>query len=329
MPLLYRPDKEGPGISKTNKKGFFDCFSILISKFRFLVLSNMLFFATLIPFMLASLGIALAVFPDTDILHLGFEIRFVFQLMLIPIPFAFCGPFVAGFCRITRDTGREVHVFIVADFFATAKRCLKKSLIVSVIDYFFYIAAAFALIVYWGDWVFFSVALITVLYYTLMQKYIFLMVISLNLSVYKMYKNAFLLVLIEFKKSMAALGIFLVSTVFFVFNLLLSMYSPIAFISLGLILLLFHFSIPDLFINYYCFKAIINTIVDPYYKEHPLNDKNGNENKSIVADVEPTQKVDKYKSADNVTEQSKYIYENGKLIRREVAQKEQLFKDDK
>ncbi len=329
MPLLYHPEKEGPGVSKTNKKGFFDCFSILISKFRFLVLSNMLFFATLIPFALTSVGIALAVFPDTNILHLEFQMRFVFQIMLIPLPFAFCGPFVAGLCRLTRDTAREVHVFIAADFFATAKRCLKKSLIVSIIDYFFYVAAAFALMVYWGDWVFFAVALLTTLYYTLMQKYIFLMVISLNLGVYKMYKNAFLLVLVEFKKSMAALGIFLVSTVFLIFNLLLSMYSPIAFISLGLILLLVHFSIPDLFINYYCFKAIINTVVDPYYKEHPTENETSTKEKPLVADVEPTKKPDKYQSADCVTERSDYVYENGKLVRRDVVEKERLFKDDK
>ena len=70
-------------------------------------------------------------------------------------------------------------------------------------------------------------------------------------------------------------------------------------------------------------------MVDPYYKEHPTENETSTKEKPLVADVEPTKKPDKYQSADCVTERSDYVYENGKLVRRDVVEKERLFKDDK
>ena len=43
MALLYNPQKEGKGISKNQKRGFFDCLSILFTKFKDIILSNIIF----------------------------------------------------------------------------------------------------------------------------------------------------------------------------------------------------------------------------------------------------------------------------------------------
>ena len=177
MAIRYNPTIDGPGISKYKEKNFSNALSILITKLGTLIRANLLFVITILPLVAISAVIALIVFPDTNILQTGFTFKFVWQILLIPFPLAFIGPAICGITRITRDIGIEKHSFLIKDFFETAKRCAFKSIVISIINYFFYVAAFFAFIVYWGEWVFFSVVLITTLYYTLMQSYIYLMVI--------------------------------------------------------------------------------------------------------------------------------------------------------
>lgn len=319
MAILYNPQKEGKGIAKNQKRGFFDCLSIFFNKFREIILSNMIFCLYLLPLVFISLAIAFSVFPDTNILSLQFKVQFVFQIMLIPVPFAFVGPAVCGLTRVTRDFGREEHVFIWSDFFATFKRCFWKGIGVSVLQYVFYVAAAFAMMVYWGSWLFFAVALIATLYFSLMQKYIYLMTVSLNLSIFKMYKNAFFLILVSFKKSFVAMLFIIVSAVMLLFYILSSQVATIALLFMFLMLLLLHFSMQRLFINYYCFKVILEEVVEPFYKE--------NKQAFIAEDVKEEEKTDKYKDDSNITEKSEYVYENGKLIKREIAEQESVFED--
>ena len=65
MAILYNPQKEGKGIAKNQKRGFFDCLSIFFNKFREIILSNMIFCLYLLPLVFISLAIAFSVFPDT------------------------------------------------------------------------------------------------------------------------------------------------------------------------------------------------------------------------------------------------------------------------
>ncbi len=319
MAILYNPQREGKGVGKNQKRGFFDCLSILFTKFKEIILANLIFCLYMLPLILCSLVIALCVFPDTNILNLQFKVQFVFQIMLIPIPFAFVGPAMCGLTRITRDIGREEHVFIWSDFFATFKRCFLKGICVSFLQYVFYVAAAFAMMVYWGSWLFFAVALIATLYFSLMQKYIYLMTVSLNLSVFKMYKNAFFLILVSFKKSMMALLFIVISGILLILYFLTSQVAVIALVFMALMLLLFHFSMQRLFINYYCFKAILEEVVEPFYKE--------NKQELVIEEIKEEEKTDKYKEDSNITEKSEFVYQNGKLVKREIAEQESIFED--
>ncbi len=319
MSLLYNQQKEGKGVYKNQKRGFFDCLSIFFTKFKELILSNIVFCLHLLPLMCLSALIALCVFPDTNLLNMEFEFQFVYQVMLIPIPFALVGPAVCGLTRITRDIGREEHVFIWSDFFATFKRCFWKGIAVSALQYVFYIAASFAFMVYWGSWLFFSVAFIATLYFALMQKYIYLMTVSLNLNVFKMYKNAFFLILVSLKKSLIALMFIIISIALLIVYILTSQIASYAIIFLVAMLLLLHFSVPRLFINYYCFKVIINEVVEPFYKE--------NKQELVKEEFKEKEKPDKYTDSANISEKSEYVYENGKLIKREVAETAAIFED--
>ena len=321
MAFLYNPQKEGSGIYKDGKKGFSNCLSILFSKVKELILSNLLYFAFLLPFVALSAIIAYSVFPDTGVLK-NINVQFTFQIMLLALPFAFSGPVTAGFTRIIRDIGREEHSFIWKDFISTVKRCFRKSIIVSIISYVFYMSAFFAFLVYWGSWVFFAVALITTLYYSVMEKYMYLMTVSLDLSVLKMIKNSFFLILASFKKSMAALIANIISVALFISYILFVAYMPTTIVFFILLLLFFQFSFPSLFSTYYCFNVIIEKVVDPYYEE--INNSNADD--SIVDKT--NNKNEKYVDENNISEHSDYVYENGKLVRRDIIEQEQLFKDN-
>ncbi len=163
---LFKNDPPEKGVSKLEKRGFFNCASIALRSLGTIVRANLLFCLTVAPLFALCVLIAFIVFPDTDILHTGFKVDYVFQVMLIPLPLGLCGPMVAGLTKITRDVGRGEHVFVVKDFFTTFKRCFLKSFNRFVNSLcFFYVAASFSFIVYWGSWVLFGVAAIATMYF--------------------------------------------------------------------------------------------------------------------------------------------------------------------
>lgn len=318
MAILYNPQNEGKGVSKLTKRSFSHCLSVLFGKIFLLIKTNLLFCLFTLPLVASSVIIAFIVFPDVNLMDLKFEVSFVFQIFLIPLPLAFVGPAISGLTKVTRDIGREEHVDLVRDFFVTYKRCFFKSIIVSLLQYLFYIAAFFAFIVYWGEWLFFSVSMIATTYFTIMQKYIHIMLVSTDLSVYKMYKNAILLVLAGFKKSMAILLITISFIIILLLNFAATLYTNLALVLTGLYLLLIHFSIAGYFENYYAFDVVIKYVVEPFYNE-------GKEEKK----PEKVELGPKYTDDSVEKEKSDYVYINGKLVKREIAETESIFNDDK
>ena len=320
MAMFYNPHAEGKGVKKQTNRTFSHCFSVFMVKLFTLIKGNILFSLFILPFAIAAVLIAMSVFPDTNILDIQFQVSFVFQIMLIPLPFAFIGPAVCGLTKITRDIGREEHVEIFKDFLITYNRCFFKSIIISALEYLFYITAFFAFIVYWGEWLFWSVSMIVTLYFTLMQRYIYIMAVSLDLSVFKMYKNAFLLVLVAFKKSLTILLSLIVFTAILLFNIATSLYVNIGIVFTALYLFLIHFSFLGYFQNYYAFNAILEFVVEPFY--------NNEKNKIVLDNVSSSKNDDKYTNDNIEKEKSDYVFINGKLVKREIAETESIFKED-
>ena len=319
MAIIYNPQNEGKGVPKLTKRSFSHCLSVFFNKIFLLIKSNILFCLFTLPLAALAIIIAFVVFPDVNLLELKFEVSFVFQIMLIPLPLAFVGPADCGLTKVTRDIGREEHVDLVKDFFVTYKRCFFKSIIISLLQYVFYIAAFFAFIVYWGEWLFFSVSMIATIYFVLMQKYIYIMLVSTELSVFKMYKNAILLVLAGFKKTMAILLITAIFIILLLLNFSATLYVNLALILTGLYLLLIHFSASRFFENYYAFDVMIKYVVEPFY-----NNDNGEETPKTKPKLD-----NKYTDDSIEKEKSEYVYINGKLVKRELAETENIFIDDK
>lgn len=318
MSIMYNPQNEGKGISKNTNRSFSQCLSIFFNKIFLLIKSNLLFCLFTLPLVALAVILAFIAFPDVNLLELKFQISFVFQIMLIPLPLAFVGPAVCGLTKITRDIGREEHVDLVKDFFVTYKRCFFKAIVISILQYIFYIAAFFAFIVYWGEWLFFGVSMIATIYFMLMQKYIYMMAVSTELSIFKMYKNALLLVLAGFKKSMVILLITAIFIMLLLLNFASTLYVNLALVLTGLYLLLIHFSTSRYFENYYAFDVIIKFVVEPFY-----NDK-----KQENEETNKPQLDNKYTDDSVEREKSDYVYINGKLVKREIAETENIFIDE-
>jgi len=173
-----------------------------------------------------------------------------------------------GCTYLLRNMIRGEHLFIWKDFWYAVKKNIKQALIFGVID-----IVISVLLVY--DMIWFNVNMrttssMTVLYfmsfgliliYFFMRMYIYPMLITFDLSIFKMFKNALLFTVLGIKRNlMCLLGTVLVIAL----NLLIYF----TFIPIGIIL---PFIITIALCNYlsvYCAYPVIKKyMIDPYYSE--------------------------------------------------------------
>ena len=119
-----------------------------------------------------------------------------------------------GITYILRSLVRGDGVFMVSDYFYAIKKNFKQSLLFGFID-----AGIIAILIvdftytwssrsnYWSYLMFFAVTAL-ILIYLFMRMYLYLMMITFNISIYKMLKNALIFTALGIKRNlMAALGI--------------------------------------------------------------------------------------------------------------------------
>ncbi len=173
-----------------------------------------------------------------------------------------------GIVYIQRNMIKEAPVFMWSDFLYIIRRNLKQGLIYGIID-----ALLLALMAY--DIVFFNInldgstfklilffiALCITLLYLFMRPYIYLMLITFDLSIRKMFKNAVYFTALGIKRNlMALLGTIVVLAINYFF---FAVYVPIGIILPFII-------VPSLlwFIGVYsAYPKIKEIMIDPYYNE--------------------------------------------------------------
>lgn len=172
-----------------------------------------------------------------------------------------------GVYYILRGLVRGDGVFMFSDYFYAIKKNFKQSIILGLID----AAAIIVLIIdfmytwsardnYWTYLMFFIIVALIVVF-LFMRTYMYLMMITFNISIYKMMKNALIFTALGIKRNfMAALGIVL----------FLALWAALAFIglqySLGFLIFipaLIMFSLIG-FISVYCAYPVIKKyMIDP------------------------------------------------------------------
>lgn len=243
-------EKEGPGISKNapKKKPFFAFFETYFrNAWRFVTLNT------------------------------------VYILCCIPI--LSVGLANAGITNVTRNIARDKHSFGLSDYFETIKKNWKQSLVVGILNliltvlisygsYFYYFHQSKNKAINFTDSLGFGICIFAAFVFTVMQYYMWTMLITFKLSIKNIYKNSFKFVFINLKKNFICFfSIILVYALFVGILLLISLVNfPLAVAVTVVLSICFLPAFRFLLIQFCTFPAIKKYMIDPYYEEHPNDD---------------------------------------------------------
>ena len=184
------------------------------------------------------------------------------------------GPVCAGTTYIIRNLLKGEPVFMWDDMKYSIKRNLRQSIIYGIIDialtamlvydiYFFYIRAGLS----FANSMFFYVSLVSFVIYMFMRYYVYLMMVTFDLSLFKLFKNAMIFSFLGFKRNiMAMLGITLVAAL----NVLIFSFAPL--MALGIALpLVATTAICTYIAAYAAWPKIKQIMIDPYYKDEDVS----------------------------------------------------------
>ena len=172
----------------------------------------------------------------------------------------------AGAAYCIRGYNRGDPVFLISDFFHAIKKNWKQALIVGVLDLLFTVLLVFDYMFWYSqsgfiEGIMMYFALFLCVLYFFMRYYIYTILITFDLSVYKIFKDAFLLSFLGFKRNiMAFIGILLVV----VLNLVIST----MILSVGIMLPIILTCALCMFIaGYASYPVIKKYMIDPFYPD--------------------------------------------------------------
>lgn len=315
--------KMGPGVSKNEPEdsGLVRYFKIFFRKFWSLAYVNLIYCIFFIPLL------ALCLF----LLHLAVNSPAADNTVILLLcfsPLALLGPANAGLVKITREFVREEPCFIWSDFMDAFRKNWKQSLAVSIFQYVGAVALFAAVWFYYNlignSFLYavpFGLAVLFCLIFLFMSFYLELMVVTLNLRLKMLFKNALLLSFISIGRNFLTLlicGIIVALEVgFFIMSLAATQSAIVLFVAMTLMLF---FSWLAYSANFMAFPTILRCIIEPYYKAHPEETS-----ESILHPENTRQQEEEGPPADY--EPPEYVYENGRMIHRSVAEKHSIFED--
>ncbi len=293
--------KEGPGIDPDapQKGAVATFFGILGRKFWKLISVNLLYIVANIPAFIVAFfvgGIVMqALLPglsleslnklwDPSMLSEGQDadqlsatvilvINFLISAASVGLGFVVVGPSHAGMTFIMRNYAREEHAFVWSDFFTHAKKNWKQSTVVCIISTILFLAVPVA-INFYSQAVnnsIFRVMLTTVLTilfitFSVMLMYVYQMMITFNLTVKQIAKNAWLFFVLRLPFNIGILLAELLIVLVIPFVLMLTLGT------LGVIVVLFYyvlfaFSINLLLVNFFINRQLHRFMIKPLLGE--------------------------------------------------------------
>lgn len=208
--------KEGKGVSKeqAEKRNYF---GTLFDKFFDMLKINMLYFACNIP---ALILCALIAIPLFDVENLAFyfqqiahgNIVMVFWLMLPLLPLVLSGPFSAGLTYITRNFVKREHSFLFSDFWEHSKKNIKQSIIANIIFYIMFMVYISVALFYFfkaANIIIMAALLVFGAVIMLLPFYVYLMIVSFDMKLKDIFKNAWIFALAKLPQNLFFLIIIL------------------------------------------------------------------------------------------------------------------------
>lgn len=274
---LFNYEKEGPGISKNapKKKTFIVFFETFFRNFWKFITINLVY-------------------------------------DLISVPVLTNGLASAGLTNVTRNIARDKHSFGLSDFFDTLKKNWKQALPAGIINTLVYAMLFFDIYFFWfsSKGILASVGVgicVCILFiFTVMNYYIWTLMITFKFTLKQIYKNSFKFVFINMKLNL--LCFFSLLLVYAVNIGLIFLFQSAFIIVLTLEIFLYILLYPSfrfLLVQFCTFPSIKKYIIDPYYLEHPDEDIDKRRDLGIEVEEEKPQTIvneDGEEESENVFE---------------------------
>lgn len=208
-------NKPGPGVDKDapKKPAFFVFFEVLKRKFWHLIKVNLMYIlfsipALLIAYFISSIFIQkltnffLSGADAQNGVFLDLFVKLILSILMITLSVITVGPVQAGFTYILRNYSREEHSFIWWDFKENFVKNFKQGMAITGIDIVVLCLLGIAVNFYTNFTSIISVAatsftVVTLIIFIMMHFYIYPMLVTVNLSVKNIYKNALLFALLK------------------------------------------------------------------------------------------------------------------------------------
>ncbi len=150
---------------------------------------------------------------DQDLAAANYIAKFFLCLFFFCVPVICFGPFQAGFAYVNACFVNERHTFVFTDYFQKAKENFKKALIISLINLAVFYVAALAINAYLANLASYRILGIAVLVFivfmvvifVMMNMYIWPLLVTVELSIKDIYKNAIMFVYMRFYINLVAL----------------------------------------------------------------------------------------------------------------------------
>ncbi len=179
------------------------------------------------------------------------------------------GPVNVGVTYLLRSMVREEGMFLWSDFWYAIKRNVKQEFVFGVLDLLIMGVLAFDFVWFYLNlasgstmiYVLFFLTFAMIIVYAMMRMYLYLMMITFDLSIPKLLKNALFFTILGIKRNiMALLWIVLLLAVEYLFL--------IVFFPIGVLLpLVFLFSAGSFGCTFAAYPKIKEIMIDPYYSD--------------------------------------------------------------
>lgn len=204
-------------------------------------------------------------------------LTYVFLALGLLVLFTF-GPANVGTTYLLRSIVREEAIFMWSDFWYAIKRNVRQEFLFGIIDLVIMALLGYDFVYFYLNMngtmminIMFFLTFAMCIVYAMMRMYIYLMMITFDLSIFKLLKNALFFTILGIKRNiMALLGIVVVIALEYV---LMSVFFPLAVI----LPFIFIFSVTGLMCAYAAYPKIKEIMIDPYYKEAEHTDEAADE----------------------------------------------------
>jgi len=201
--------KEGKGISKeqAEKRNYF---GTLFDKFFDMIKINALYFACNIPMLILCALIGIPLLGGGNFTFYLEQITkgniiMVFWVMLPLFPFVLSGPFTAGLTYITRNFVKREHSFLFSDFWEHSKKNIKQSIIANIILYVMYMLYISVTLFYFlkaANVILMALLLVLGIVLLVIPFYIYLMIVSFDIKLKDIFKNAWIFALAKLPQNL-------------------------------------------------------------------------------------------------------------------------------